>query len=444
MSKFRPNIAVSCVLFAVFLYALGLVFAKTQKSVPNASATFLPTSNSHSMWGGLSNTVDAAKSSEQDTCFKGNRAHLSAPKNVKETFAPSKGGSADGVTALDLLLINKHVQHIERLASPYQWIAADVDNSGVVTAADIVHLRKLILGVCDTLPDNRVRLFVPKTYVFPDPANPLIPYFSRVPTLGATDNPQDFVGIKIGDVNNSVAPRQSSEPAHFAAAPTPLQGNFLDVPLRLQNEAPLTALQAAFRFDPEAVEFVGVAQGDVRGVTPDCFGLTRLSEGLVRLVWLSTDPESAPLRKGQTLCHFTFKPKRALRTGESPLWLAEGDLEPEGFNLQNARFALHLSDGDGSVDRAEAVAPLGRLEASAVPNPSTGEVFLRVASQAEGRARVFVFDAFGRRALYREAALAKGDSQIPLEGFAALPSGVYTWVFLLGTQRMAEGRLVKQ
>ena len=106
MSKFRPNIAVSCVLFAVFLYALGLVFAKTQKSVPNASATFLPTSNSHSMWGGPSNTVDAAKSSEQDTCFKGNRAHLSVPKNVKETFAPSKGGSADGVTALDLLLIN--------------------------------------------------------------------------------------------------------------------------------------------------------------------------------------------------------------------------------------------------------------------------------------------------------------------------------------------------
>lgn len=58
----------------------------------------------------------------------------------------------EGVTTMDIILIQKHILGIKSLDSPYKIIAADVNNSQSITASDIAEIRKLILGVIESFP----------------------------------------------------------------------------------------------------------------------------------------------------------------------------------------------------------------------------------------------------------------------------------------------------
>ena len=126
---------------------------------------------------------------------------------VQFTIIPSKGGDAlNGISTFDLVLINSHILNIMSFDTPYKIIAADANNSRSVTTADIAVLRRLILGIQDTLPGLRSWVFVDSVYVFPNPDNPFTPVY---PTSITAINPpgdqlwHNFIGVKIGDVNDN-------------------------------------------------------------------------------------------------------------------------------------------------------------------------------------------------------------------------------------------------
>ncbi|MBK9583675.1 MAG: hypothetical protein IPO48_17815 [Saprospiraceae bacterium] len=60
----------------------------------------------------------------------------------------------NGVSTLDLVMIQRHILGLQALDSNYKLIAADANNDGKVTASDLTDLRKLILGVTTALPNN--------------------------------------------------------------------------------------------------------------------------------------------------------------------------------------------------------------------------------------------------------------------------------------------------
>ena len=108
----------------------------------------------------------------------------------------------NGVSTLDLVKIQKHLLGIEDLGSPYKLIAADANNSESVSAIDLVELRKLILGLYSELPNNASWRFVDATQAFADEANPWP--FNEVIDIAALSMGNDFVGVKVGDVNGNV------------------------------------------------------------------------------------------------------------------------------------------------------------------------------------------------------------------------------------------------
>jgi hypothetical protein len=113
----------------------------------------------------------------------------------------------NGVTTYDLVLISKHILGIQPLGSPYKMIAADANMSNSITTFDLVELRKLILGIYQELPANTSWRFVDKSFNFANPANPFTAAFPESKTVAAIQAnamADDFVAIKIGDVNNSV------------------------------------------------------------------------------------------------------------------------------------------------------------------------------------------------------------------------------------------------
>jgi hypothetical protein len=112
----------------------------------------------------------------------------------------------NGVTTYDLVLISKHILGLQPLDSPYKMIAADANKSNSVTTFDIVELRKLILGIYSELPNNTSWRFVDQEFQFTDPGNPFIDQFPEtksVADIQASVMDDDFVSVKIGDVNGS-------------------------------------------------------------------------------------------------------------------------------------------------------------------------------------------------------------------------------------------------
>jgi len=138
--------------------------------------------------------------------------HLDVPLGSDVTASPVKDDNPlNGVTVNDLVLINKHILGVEKLNSPYKMIAADADRNGVIDSNDIIELRKLIVGIYTELPNNNSWRFVDKSYVFPDPSNPFATVFPESIIVQNIQSPvsAEFVGIKVGDVNNTAVANAS-------------------------------------------------------------------------------------------------------------------------------------------------------------------------------------------------------------------------------------------
>jgi len=130
------------------------------------------------------------------------------PLSGNYILTPTAGnlGHLNGVTTYDLVLISQHILGWTPLNSPYKMIAADANKSGSITTFDIVELRKLILGVYDKLPGNNAWRFVDQSFVFPIPENPFsspFPESISVESMQVSPMSEDFVSVKIGDVNGS-------------------------------------------------------------------------------------------------------------------------------------------------------------------------------------------------------------------------------------------------
>lgn len=132
------------------------------------------------------------------------------PQGGAYTVAPQcHRNPLNGVSTFDLVLISKHVTGIELFTSPYQYIAADINNTGQISLLDSLEGRKLILGIYNEFPANPSWRFVRAGYVFPNPDNPFTPPFPEsyiTANLNGSVSNVDFTGVKIGDINLSAIP----------------------------------------------------------------------------------------------------------------------------------------------------------------------------------------------------------------------------------------------
>ena len=68
----------------------------------------------------------------------------------------------NGVSTFDLVLISKHILNAQLLDSPYKILAADANRSSSVSTLDLVAIRKAVLRVANTFPNNTSWRFVDK------------------------------------------------------------------------------------------------------------------------------------------------------------------------------------------------------------------------------------------------------------------------------------------
>lgn len=105
----------------------------------------------------------------------------------------------NGLSVLDLLQTRRHILAIEPIAEPVYVLAADANNNGVVSAADLIVVRQAILADITEFPNsNSWRFFYGSIALGTDTA--------IISVSDGQNIDADFTGYKVGDVNGTAVP----------------------------------------------------------------------------------------------------------------------------------------------------------------------------------------------------------------------------------------------
>ncbi|NUO01500.1 MAG: hypothetical protein HUU01_12905 [Saprospiraceae bacterium] len=215
-----------------------------------------------------------------DTIFTGvdgRYAFSDLPPALDYTLTPEKDGDdLNGLTTFDLVKLNMHLAGTSPFVSPYEYIAADMDASGVVDTADMEALKRLLLMMDTVIANNTSWRFVAANYVFADTANALAANFPESIALDSVIADQhnlDFRAIKIGDLNFTANPNLEGELAVRSALPgiaflaqdVNLKiGATTKLSLDLPENGDYSSCQFALEMDEDALELLHIEGRDVQ------------------------------------------------------------------------------------------------------------------------------------------------------------------------------------
>ncbi len=344
------------------------------------------------------------------------------PMHADYTLTPTKDDNPiNGVTTYDLVLISKHILGIEPFTTPYKMIAADANRSGSITTFDIVELRKLILGIYNELPANESWRFVDKSFVFPNTANPFqtaFPESKTVADIQANAMDDNFVAIKVGDVNSTAIANS------LMSAEERTSGTFLfDVEDRIVKagevfEVKFKAAEKAagyqFTLNYNDLDLTDIVPGP--GMKADNFAS------------FAADNAITTSFNGAQQAEFTLKFK-AKKAGELSKMIAVSSriTKAEGYQLSPSAeqaitkldVALRFNGKDGST-----ISGVGFELYQNQPNPFVNRTLVGFHLPNAATATLSVFDQSGRLVYNQKGDFPKGYNTIPLEKALLNTSGV--------------------
>jgi subtilase family serine protease len=373
-------------------------------------------------------TLTGANNDVQVTGTNGNYNFSGLPLNSNYLITPSKNVQlTNGVNTLDIVFIRLHILGTTALSSPYRIIAGDVDGSNAVNGLDIVRTRQVILGQIPAFPNGVPSWrFVSSDHVFANPANPFAASFpeSRIYNpLAANETAQDFVALKVGDVNNSAS-----------AARKAYAGNMLlsvmdqsfereeekEVVVKMKDLQELIGMQFALQFNPEELELMEVVPGEVAGMNEGCFGFHGLEQGTLTFSWDNPAGQNLRFDPDRTLFTLKLKAKVSLNSLEGKLQVVESSLRPEAYHgLEEVRKPVL------QVQRLGAAADGLELFQN-YPNPTADQTVIGFRSPQAQPLSLRLMDTQGR-ILKTEALDASAGYQEVSWNLKNLSSGVYLY-----------------
>ncbi|MCB9316493.1 MAG: metallophosphoesterase, partial [Lewinellaceae bacterium] len=335
-------------------------------------------------------------------------------KNMPMPFA------LNGLTTADASQIVQHALNIFPILDPYKLIAADVNGTNTITTADASYIVQAILGnpVNQFGFINRTWRFVPKAYVFPNPASPWgYPQAITFTGISGDQTGQDFIGIKMGDVN------KTANPANFGPQTAPSliwwvqdrqleQGEEFTAEFRADNLVDLLAYQFALQFDPAQLEFLGLEPVAGSPMDANNFGFYNLAAGEIRAALALAQPIT--LSDGTPVFRLKF---RALQGGNklgNLLHLSNAILQGEAYDSDYTPGPVSLVfgsvvTGTNNPDTAKLVLFQNQ------PNPFSGRTQIGFELPGACEATLRVFDVNGQLLREHSAFYAAGRHQVEFD-----------------------------
>jgi len=268
-----------------------------------------------------------AEGSEHETVYTeddGKYEIIDLAINQNYTVMPQKvEHPLNGLTTYDILLIGKHIMGIEEFDSPYKVIAADINKSGTITTADMVELRKMILFIQTDFNNNESWRFVKANHIFSNPTNPLVELLPESYDIeNITESTTvDFVGIKVGDLNDSVKPnlftnnsteRGTNQILTLTTEELTMnKQELVTVDFKAKDIQALFGWQFSLDYDETMVEFVGY-DSDI--IATNDFAMHVTEEGLMHISW--AEPNKLELEENSTIFSLQFIAKETTQLSE--------------------------------------------------------------------------------------------------------------------------------
>jgi len=334
----------------------------------------------------------------------------------------------NGLTAADASRIQQHVIGAFPFTDPYKLIAADANKSNAVTAADASFIQQAVLGnpAAQTFFANNTWRFVPKAYVFPNPLNPwfsgMPPYFPESITLMTGASNQDFIGMKLGDVNNT------ANPVNFSGQIPDLNWKLEDrilekdvtfvAEFQAENFEDLLALQFGLQFNPAALQFLEIETIPGSPLQQGNFGLYSVASGEIRAFLAMAS--SAGMSNGAPAFRLKFKALQSGRQLSEVLKLNNDVLLGEAYNSQYTPGPVDLVYSSISTGTTELQD--GKLQLlQNRPNPFTDNTSIGFILPEACEAQIRVLDVSGRLVAEQKQWFATGYNEVKLvlDGYAS-------------------------
>jgi len=243
--------------------------------------------------------MNSTEVKSQMTNQSGGYDYANIPELVSYKITPEKNDDVlNGVSTLDLVMIQRHLLNIAKFNSPYKYIAADINKDSRITAGDLTELRKVILGINSNFPANKSWRFLDKAVAINDITQPYSTNeYIYIAKFDQSMMANDFVAVKTGDIDGSATVNAQSETAQTRTNKTLVlstedktyePGETLKVEVTAENVNNLSGAQWTLNFDHKNLEFAGVRSG---AITLDAsnYNAATASNGKVAFSWNQSD-----------------------------------------------------------------------------------------------------------------------------------------------------------
>lgn len=115
--------------------------------------------------------------------------------------------AANGISAIDLILVTRHILGLDPFADPLQLLSADVNGNGSISASDLVGIQRVLLNQTTEFGARGSWQFIDASLTLD--INVLRSGLSQyIRVLSGADDIEDlnFIALKTGDVNGSANP----------------------------------------------------------------------------------------------------------------------------------------------------------------------------------------------------------------------------------------------
>jgi hypothetical protein len=374
--------------------------------------------------GLMSDQVEFPKSVMTSTDGKWTMAGLKMYKDYIVT-ADKNDDVLNGISTLDLVLIQRHILGLHELDSPYKLIAADVNNSQKVTSADLVELRKVILGIKSEFANNKSWRFIDVAHQFRDAKNPF-PFVEKL-SMTKVDHDVaglDFYAVKIGDVNGTARKNANSPVATEPRTTVQLEANKVNVKkgevgvvtLKASDLHSVTGLQMTLGLNHKYAELINITS-DVLQLKSENLGLVHLSDGLIHLSW----NDQNPVMVKDEMIRITFRALQDIND-MNVVKLESAYLTPE----------MYISEGAGintlkvtlqSVNTSKSAADQFELFQN-VPNPFNAATVIGFNLPAAEVVTLKIFDLTGKLIYQTKGSFNKGYNTFSLDANELQLNGV--------------------
>ncbi len=372
----------------------GRVLTPLDQGVPNVVLTLTGTD---------STKVTMTDRNGNYTIHMGSGSYVLSPEKNNEK------NKTNGISTMDIALIQSHILQRNLLNSPYKIIAGDANNSGTLTTADIIFIRRMVLGIDTTLPGNRTWAFVDNDHTFINPQNPF-PYPAYKTFSNFSGNlTQSFKAIKLADVNFDRNPLLDNPQGigdtlklYYETTLANAKG-IVTVQFRVKEVKNLLGCQFTVNWDKDKLSYQGVGANPLNISVGERWS----DDGFLTLSWNDPGANGIQLKDGDLMFELSYRADKNL--DKTKLEISAEKIAQEVFNTDFELMELSLEASDILPVRENA-----SIKFSVYPNPADRLINVQWSASAVGEGYIRLIDLTGRKLFEEKVNVKAGDNKFVL------------------------------